>query len=711
MAGSLVSESAVVGGTGSLSPTLPAGSAANDVIFIATATRDATNTCATPSNWSLIQTAGDDGTGKRLYVFARRYDGVWSMPSVTWSGTSVQRSAKAFAIRGLKTSGTIADITVATSRLAGDAAAAGYTFPALTLSSGTDLFLVAVSGKAATADTDGHTVSNVTAPSGWTNAAAGKGAAGNSTIIGAWYQQQSGSASSTIAATPTISPDENPNSNVTGIVVAFQIEAPPAVTFDASTKTISASTTTSLTVTASPVFGSAMTTLTSPGGDTISAESGATTSSATFLIPALTQFASGGSMNNTRIGTSGSWTVTDGTDNATALLTIQPPSGYIVKTLTATTGAIPADITGEAIGDDILVWGDDLLDVDTVGDVNVSAIPTTVNYRWYDVSGSAWQADDSISVATPVVLTATTDKVSYYTDENIVISLSPDDEEAPNAMTLGGVNVFADFTATGTTGGTLTGPSVADFLPLGALNAVPWFQFVDLTVGFAVAADSTAQVTISGPSDANASGDEYWYGVVGSDPSGIFASYSEGDPWLIVADPGVIGSITNGEIEIIGSGAGSFYVYTGGVWSDETAPPTETTAFAAGYIRHNQVQIVGIATGLAYPLYVYAVAVANAASAPSAAQVIAGTNASGVATQSGVGTANDGDSLSVIIPGLSASTAYDIYYVLTDSLQNQTAATKIDITTTAAPTYDRNDTARPAASGERMVRSVINDAI
>lgn len=569
MAGSLVAESTAVGGTGSLSPTLPAGSAANDVIFIATATRDATNTCATPSNWSLIQTAGDDGTGKRLYVFARRYDGVWSMPSVTWSGTSVQRSAKAFAIRGLKTSGTIADITVATSRLAGDAAAAGYTFPALTLSSGTDLFLVAVSGKAATADTDGHTVSNVTAPSGWTNAAAGKGAAGNSTIIGAWYQQQSGSASSTIAATPTISPDENPNSNVTGIVVAFQIEAPPAVTFDASTKTISASTTTSLTVTASPVFGSAMTTLTSPGGDTISAESGATTSSATFLLPALTQFASGGSMNNTRMGQSGSWTVTDGTSNATASLTIQPPSGYIIKTLTATTGAIPADITGEAIGDDILVWGDDLLDVDTVGDVNVSAIPTTVNYRWYDVSGSAWQADDSITVGTAVVLTATTDQSSYAVGEDIVISLSPDDEEAPNALTLGGVNVFADFTASGTTGGTLAAPAVSDFLPAGALNTVPWFQFVDLTVGFAVAADTTTEILFEAPAGSNTSGAVYWAGSVGANPDGMLTGYTEGDPWLVVADPGVIDTIVNGEVYTIAEGNVQLYVYHTGVWNDE----------------------------------------------------------------------------------------------------------------------------------------------
>lgn len=343
----------------------------------------------------------------------------------------------------------------------------------------------------------------------------------------------------------------------------------PAVAFDDSAKTISASTTTSLTVTATPPFDDPITQITTPGGDTIAAESGATESAATFLIPSLAQFAVAGSMNNTRLGQSGSWVVTDGTDTASASLTLSSPSGYILKTLAATTGAIPTEIGGaEDIGDDILCWGEDLNDVDTSGDVNVSAFPTTVNFRWYDVSAGAWQAEDSISVAEPVVLVASTDSATYADGEDIEIILTPDDVEAPNALTLHAVNVFAVFTADGTAGGTLAGFAVSDFLPGGDLDTVPWFTFVDLVVGFAVAPDSTVQILFTGP-EANISNGVHWSGQVGEDPEGFLAGYPEGMPWYLVSDPNCIDSINNGIPTVTGPGSANLYIYDDGEWTDE----------------------------------------------------------------------------------------------------------------------------------------------
>ena len=145
--------------------------------------------------------------------------------------------------------------------------------------------------------------------------------------------------------------------------------------------------------------------------------------------------------------------------------------------------------------------------------------------------------------------------------------------------------------------------------------------------------------------------------------------------------------------------------------SGETDAPVETTAFVAGPVGATFAGINGVATDASEPIRLYMVALADAAAAPSAAQIIAGTDASNAAAPKSSSSAASGAYLSATIAGLTASTAYDIYYTLVDMLDNATTAAKIDVTTTAASAYDRNDTVRPIASGARMVRSVISDAI
>ncbi|MBK1719781.1 DUF4347 domain-containing protein [Thiocystis violacea] len=81
----------------------------------------------------------------------------------------------------------------------------------------------------------------------------------------------------------------------------------------------------------------------------------------------------------------------------------------------------------------------------------------------------------------------------------------------------------------------------------------------------------------------------------------------------------------------------------------------------------------------------YYVVVADDATAPSVANVKAGLdNSGGAAPKSGNSAATSGgfDSSFSAITGLSASTAYDVYFVATDQAGNdQTAVTKVDVTT------------------------------
>ncbi|WP_460431396.1 DUF4347 domain-containing protein, partial [Aquaspirillum soli] len=93
---------------------------------------------------------------------------------------------------------------------------------------------------------------------------------------------------------------------------------------------------------------------------------------------------------------------------------------------------------------------------------------------------------------------------------------------------------------------------------------------------------------------------------------------------------------------------------------------------------------------------VYYVVVPNNATAPTVAEVKAGTaSGGGAALASGNSAANTGsfDTSFSAVTGLTASTDYDVYFVAKDAANNdQASVTKVDVTTSAAP-----DTTPPVA--------------
>lgn len=65
----------------SLSPGLPSGATSGDVVLIVAAIRDLNATVDVPANWTDLTP-----TATRLKVLARTYNGVWTMPSVSFTG-------------------------------------------------------------------------------------------------------------------------------------------------------------------------------------------------------------------------------------------------------------------------------------------------------------------------------------------------------------------------------------------------------------------------------------------------------------------------------------------------------------------------------------------------------------------------------------------------------------------------------------------------
>lgn len=78
----VAASTSVTGNNASLSPTLPAGTASGDTVFIYATIRNTAASITTPTNWTAV-----GGTG-HIQLFARVYDGVWTMPSVVFTGGS-----------------------------------------------------------------------------------------------------------------------------------------------------------------------------------------------------------------------------------------------------------------------------------------------------------------------------------------------------------------------------------------------------------------------------------------------------------------------------------------------------------------------------------------------------------------------------------------------------------------------------------------------
>jgi hypothetical protein len=115
-----------------------------------------------------------------------------------------------------------------------------------------------------------------------------------------------------------------------------------------------------------------------------------------------------------------------------------------------------------------------------------------------------------------------------------------------------------------------------------------------------------------------------------------------------------------------------------------TSPEWIATYPKTGAITESTVEVIGRINEAGT---VYFVVLADGAAAPSAAQVKAGTDASGTAVpadRKGSGTGAANADISFSLTGLTASTNYDVYFVAQDSavLQNiQAAAVKLDVAT------------------------------
>lgn len=69
------------GNNASVTPGLPAGATSGDVVYILASIRTETAIVNTPASWTRV-----DGINTHFKIFRRVYDGVWTMPTVTFSG-------------------------------------------------------------------------------------------------------------------------------------------------------------------------------------------------------------------------------------------------------------------------------------------------------------------------------------------------------------------------------------------------------------------------------------------------------------------------------------------------------------------------------------------------------------------------------------------------------------------------------------------------
>jgi hypothetical protein len=145
-----------------------------------------------------------------------------------------------------------------------------------------------------------------------------------------------------------------------------------------------------------------------------------------------------------------------------------------------------------------------------------------------------------------------------------------------------------------------------------------------------------------------------------------------------------------------------------GLQSGDAVAPVYTVGPTAGAVGDTYLQITATITDTTPPITFYGVVVADAAGAPSAAQIKAGTDsADSAAPSNSVLSVTSGDTFSLQFAGLTAATAYDVYYVASDSFSNDATPAKLDMTTAAVETFDPQDTVQSARRS--MVQSMISD--
>jgi hypothetical protein len=152
-------------------------------------------------------------------------------------------------------------------------------------------------------------------------------------------------------------------------------------------------------------FANTLTELRIEGGGTIAASGGATSTSASFVIPSVSSFVYAGSMAQTRLGTPLACEVAAGDEVSLPFdLTLNPPTSHIRITLAADW----ADLSDQAKqwvpstavqGDDILISVESgtLLAFTNYADVAFAGSSGSIEFRLFDVSSGSWSGTDTQS--------------------------------------------------------------------------------------------------------------------------------------------------------------------------------------------------------------------------------------------------------------------------------------------------------------------------
>lgn len=304
--------------------------------------------------------------------------------------------------------------------------------------------------------------------------------------------------------------------------------------------------------TVSTAFAGAIDTLEWPSGDDLAAavSPAATTATASFLIPSVdAAFVAAGELAHTMFDTAYSVTVNDGaTASETVSLTIPLPAGYFLVTADTAFAGLSANAqlwasSSTIVGDKYLISGANVLAVSDDLEIQFATGAATFRHvRWDSAAGTpTWGAAGTYTgfnaaTAQTISLGAT----AYNVGTNATYTISSPDA-IPDAGTLNGVNI--DRTGATNTGDTFAVPTLEAFLT-GAHNATPWFEEIDLVIGFAARDDLTAQLVIIGPSNANIENATYWTGVAPPAPSGVFGGTSEGNSYIFEVANGAVNAIS-----------------------------------------------------------------------------------------------------------------------------------------------------------------------
>lgn len=322
-----------------------------------------------PSGWTLV--GSDETENRSVYIYEKESDGTETDTTISWTGGNEESGSYSFLFQGDYSGGTIVD------QFAFDEAAGLDDSPSI---DPTDQPSTVFAGYSSQGDD-----SPVTVPSGMTVVREFAHAPDPNILYSAAFEDVDSAAATGVMTWGNLtgttqhwsfnvfefntggggSPSVNDSSPQPGVTVSYTCGSP---------------------------FAGNITTMTTVDGDTISAEAGATTCAADFIIPALSAYAVGGSMDDTKWSNSATWTVGDGTTTENITMQIDPPTGGFFGDISC--ASCPGDSlvpAGHATNDDYYcefttgggVVGDAMVAmVDDPGDV--------VSCRTYDESTTAW---------------------------------------------------------------------------------------------------------------------------------------------------------------------------------------------------------------------------------------------------------------------------------------------------------------------------------